>query len=352
MEVKKEKFSTFSLKVDTASYSFLRSQIQYKQKPDSNSVRIEEMVNYIPRKYNFSNQTQDPIFMHSELAVCPWNENRSLLRIVFQTTQIPASNIPPMNLVFLLDVSGSMSALNKLPLLKNTLVNLTKSLRQEDKIAIVVYASKEGLALPSTNGSNKEKIISALENLNSGGSTNVGAGIKLAYKTAQENFIQDGINRIILGTDGDFNVGVSGNQLIEMIKQYREKNIYITLLGLGMGNFKDSTMENISKEGNGNYFYIDSETEAKKVFEENFSGTLMTVASNTKLQVEFNPKSVTSYRLIGYENILLDTKDFKDDKKDAGEVGPGHVVKAFFELSIPHFPKSFKFFLVLRIKKV
>ena len=330
----KEKFSTFSLKVDTASYSMIRSFVNDGQKPNKDSVRIEEIVNYFPWKYRNDAQEKAPIYLHTEMTDCPWNKENALLRVVFQTREIPSSEIPPMNLVFLLDVSGSMSSPNKLPLLKKSLQKVIEKMRDDDKIAIVVYAAAEGLALPSTSGENRDKILSALNKLESGGSTNGGAGIKLAYKVAEENFIKDGVNRIILGTDGDFNVGVTGKDLIDMIAQKRETGIYMTLLGLGMGNYKDDTMENISKEGNGNYFYIDTEAEADKVFVENFSATLLTVANDTKLQVEFNPQTVISHRLIGYENRMLATKDFKDDKKDAGEVGPGHVVTAFYELKL------------------
>ncbi|HNO21467.1 MAG TPA: von Willebrand factor type A domain-containing protein [Leptospiraceae bacterium] len=330
----KEKFSTFSLKVDTASYSMIRSFVNQGQKPNKDSVRIEEIVNYFPWKYRNDAQEKSPIYLHTEMTDCPWNKENALLRVIFQTREIPASEIPPMNLVFLLDVSGSMSDANKLPLLKKSLRKVIDKMRDDDKIAIVVYAAAEGLALPSTSGKDRDKILSALNKLESGGSTNGGAGITLAYKVAEENFIKDGVNRIILGTDGDFNVGVTGKNLVDMIAKKRETGIYMTLLGLGMGNYKDDTMENISKEGNGNYFYIDTEAEADKVFVENFSATLLTVANDTKLQVEFNPQTVISHRLIGYENRMLATKDFKDDKKDAGEVGPGHIVTAFYELKL------------------
>jgi Ca-activated chloride channel family protein len=271
--------------------------------------------------------------VNTELASCPWNEKHQLVHIGLQGKKIPTDNLPASNLVFLIDVSGSMQDANKLPLLKSAFKMLVEEMREQDRVAIVVYAGAAGLVLPSTPGSEKEKIIQALERLSAGGSTAGGAGIKLAYEVALKNFKKDGNNRIILATDGDFNVGASSNEDMErLIEKKRDEGVFLTVVGFGMGNYKDDKMEILADKGNGNYAYIDNMQEARKVFVNEFGGTLFTIAKDVKLQIEFNPAKVQAYRLIGYENRRLRDEDFNNDKKDAGELGSGHTVTALYEI--------------------
>ena len=331
-KVTSEPLSTFSVDVDAASYSNVRRFINQGQRPPSDAVRIEEMINYFDYDYP-QPQGNVPFSVNSELSSCPWNEDNMLLHIGLQGRTIPTNQIPASNIVFLLDVSGSMNSSNKLPLLKSSFGLLTNQLRQEDRVAIVVYAGNTGVVLESTSGVYKGEILSALENLRAGGGTSGAAGLELAYQIARENFIENGNNRIILATDGDFNIGPSSDQEMKnMIKKNREHGVSISVLGFGMGNYKDSKMETIADNGNGNYAYIDNLQEARKVLVKEFGGTLHTIAKDVKFQLEFNPYYVSEYRLIGYENRLLENEDFEDDKKDAGEIGAGHSVTALYEL--------------------
>jgi Ca-activated chloride channel family protein len=327
--------STFSIDVDTASYSNVRRFINGNQFPYKDAVRIEEMINYF--SYDYPQPKKDhPFSITTEISTCPWNASHRLIHIGLQGKTLESGQLPSSNLVFLLDVSGSMGQPNKLPLLQKAFRLLVNELGPKDRVSIVVYAGAAGLVLPSTEASHRETIVSAIERLNAGGSTAGGAGIKLAYKVAQENFIQEGNNRIILATDGDFNVGVSStSELVRMIEDYRKKGIFLTILGFGMGNYKDGRMEQLANKGNGNYFYIDNLMEAKKVFVNDMRGTLFTIAKDVKLQLEFNPAKVKAYRLIGYENRMLRKEDFADDTKDAGELGAGHTVTALYEI-IPY----------------
>lgn len=327
-----EPLSTFSIDVDAASYSNMRRFLNQGQKPPVDAVRIEEMINYFDYEYP-QPRGSDPFSINTELAYAPWNSKHYLVHIGLQGKTIPTDNLPPSNLVFLIDVSGSMSDANKLPLLKSSFKLLTEQLRSVDKISIVVYAGAAGLVLPPTSGSDKQAIMEAFDKLQAGGSTAGGAGIQLAYKTAKENFVEGGNNRVILATDGDFNVGESSDAAMErLIEQKRNDGIFLTVLGFGMGNYKDSKMEILADKGNGNYAYIDNILEAKKVLVNEFGGTLFTIAKDVKIQVEFNPAKVQAYRLIGYENRLLNKEDFNDDKKDAGELGSGHSVTALYEI--------------------
>lgn len=332
MSVHTNPLSTISVDVDRASYSNIRRFINQGQMPPADAVRVEEMINYFDYKYP-QPQGDDPLAIVTELTTCPWNSNRKLLHIGMQARTINTEDLPPSNLVFLVDVSGSMNTNNKLPLVKTSLKMLTEKLRAEDRIAIVVYAGNAGLVLPSTSGGNKNTIIRALDKLQAGGSTAGGEGIKLAYRVAQENYIRGGNNRIIMATDGDFNVGVSSeNELEELITAERAKGIYLTCLGYGMGNYQDSKMELLADKGNGNYAYIDNEAEAAKTLVKEFGGTIFTLAKDVKAQIEFNPEFVKSYRLVGYENRVLNAEDFKDDKKDAGDMGSGHSVTIIYEI--------------------
>jgi Ca-activated chloride channel family protein len=330
----KAPLSTFSIDVDAASYSNMRRFLNNGQKPPADAVRIEEMINY----FNYDYPQPDnghPFAIYQELAHCPWNEENMLLHIGLQGEKIEMDNLPASNIVFLIDVSGSMSSQNKLPLLKKAFKLLIQQLREEDRVAIVVYAGSSGLVLPSTSCSDKQTIINSLERLQSGGSTAGAAGLKLAYQVASENFIENGNNRIILATDGDFNVGQSSNSGLErLIEKERERGTFISVLGFGMGNYMDDKMEIIADKGNGNYSYIDNIMEAKKVLVNEFGGTLFTIAKDVKIQIEFNPAIVESYRLIGYENRMLNNEDFEDDKKDAGELGSGHTVTALYEIKL------------------
>lgn len=324
--------STFSIDVDTAFYAQLRNMLNFGRLPAANSVRIEELINYFNYDYPEPKAGQD-FSVYTELGTNPWNAQRQLLHIGIQGRKLDLSKAAPSNLVFLIDVSGSMSEPNKLPLVKESMKLLAEQLRPRDRVAIAVYAGKAGLVLPSSDGGEKNEIIRALDKLQAGGSTAGGAGIRLAYKTAEENFIKGGNNRIILCTDGDFNVGVSSTaELTEMIENYRKKGIYLSILGYGMGNYKDGRMEELSNKGNGNYAYIDNMREAKKVLVDQLAGTLYTIAKDVKFQIEFNPAHVKAYRLVGYENRMLKAEDFKDDTKDAGELGAGHTVTAIYEI--------------------
>ncbi len=326
--------STFSIDVDAASYSNVRRFLTNGEKPPIDAVRIEEMINYFNYNYEQPNG-EHPFAIHHEIAKCPWNKENLLLHIGLQGKKIETENLPASNLVFLLDVSGSMNSQNKLPLLKKAFKLLVNQLRPEDKVAIVVYAGSSGLVLPSTNGTEKEEILNALNKLNAGGSTAGAAGLKLAYKTARENFIDGGNNRIILATDGDFNIGISSNAEMErLIEKERNNGVFISVLGFGMGNYKDDKMEIIADKGNGNYSYIDNILEAKKVLVNEFGGTLHTIAKDVKIQIEFNPAIVEEYRLIGYENRMLNKEDFDDDQKDAGELGSGHNATALYEIKL------------------
>lgn len=328
--------STFSIDVDTGSYSNVRRFIMTQGKlPQLDAVRIEEMVNYFNYDYAPPEDKSTPFAIHTELGPNPWNHHTRLLHIGLKGYEEKKAQLPPANLVFLLDVSGSMAEQNKLPLLVSSLKLLTRQLRARDRISIVVYAGASGVVLPATPGNKRERIINALEKLDAGGSTNGGAGIQLAYSLAQASYIDAGINRVILATDGDFNVGVTGHdQLIDLIKEYSKKGISLTTLGFGTGNYNEKLMEQLADHGNGNYAYIDTFMEAKKVLVEQMAGTLFTIARDVKIQVEFNPAQVAEYRLIGYENRLLRPEDFRNDQVDAGDIGAGHTVTAIYELTM------------------
>lgn len=340
LAVKSEPLSTFSIDVDNASYTLARKSINQGNLPYASGIRIEEYVNYF--QYNYP-QPKDvhPFSVNTEVAKCPWNPKNQLVHIGIQGKHLDNSKLKPSNLVFLLDVSGSMNNPDKLPLLKKAFKVLVQNLREEDRVAIVVYAGSAGMVLPSTSGANKQKIMEALDRLEAGGSTAGGEGIRLAYKIAKENLLKEGNNRIILATDGDFNVGESSDKAMQkLIEEKRKEGIFITVLGLGMGNYRDSKMEVIADKGNGNYYYLDNLNEAYKVFGKELKGTLFTIAKDVKIQIEFNPALVKSYRLIGYENRLLANQDFRDDTKDAGEIGAGHTVTALYEVELYQYPKS------------
>ncbi|MGG9962546.1 vWA domain-containing protein [Ferruginibacter sp. SUN106] len=324
--------STFSIDVDEAAYSNVRRFIQNGTIPPKGAVRLEEMINYFDYDYA-PPQNDDPFAVHTEIAACPWNEKHRLVHIGLKGKEIAAEKLPPANLVFLVDVSGSMDQPDKLPLVQSSMKLLTDQLRENDKVAIVVYAGAAGLVLPSTSGNNKTKIKAAIDNLEAGGSTAGAAGIQLAYTIAKENFSENGNNRVILATDGDFNVGTSSDdELVRLIEEERKSNIFLTVLGFGTGNYQDNKMQQLADKGNGNHAYIDNLDEAKKVLVKEFGSTLFTIAKDVKIQVEFNPAKVQSYRLIGYENRVLQKEDFNDDKKDAGELGAGHTVTALYEI--------------------
>jgi Ca-activated chloride channel family protein len=332
LAVKSQPLSTFSVDVDTASYSNSRRILAEGALPPKDAIRVEEWVNYFA--YDYAKPTGNaPFAVHTEVTSCPWNSAHKLVRIGIKGQEIREENVPPRNLVFLLDVSGSMMSADKLPLVKRGLALMTESLRPQDSIAIVVYAGNSGLVLPATPGSQRGKILKALDGLEAGGSTNGGEGIELAYSVAQQQFKKGGINRVILATDGDFNVGTtSEGALTRLIEDKRKSGVFLTVLGFGTGNTKDSTMEMLADKGNGNYAYIDTLTEARKVLVREAGSTLVTIAKDVKLQVEMNPLKVASYKLIGYENRLLAKEDFNDDKKDAGEIGAGHTVTALYEI--------------------
>ncbi len=331
-DAKKNPLSTFSIDVDKASYSNVRRFITQGSLPPADAVRVEEMINYFPYQYP-QPEGNEPFSINTEYTECPWNSRHNLIHIGLQGKQIKLDNMPANNLVFLIDVSGSMDEPDKLPLLKSSLHLLADQMRPEDKVAIVVYAGNAGLVLPSTSGSHKDRIIDALDKLEAGGSTAGGAGIELAYKTCKENFLPNGNNRVILATDGDFNVGVSSDgELTRLIEKKREDGIFLSVLGVGTGNYKDSKMMQLADKGNGNYNYLDNLLEAKKVLVKEMGGTLLTIAKDVKIQIEFNPAKVKAYRLVGYEKRLLNNEDFNDDKKDAGELGSGHTVTAMYEI--------------------
>ena len=324
--------STFSIDVDRASYANVRRFIQDGQRPPVDAVRIEEMINYFPYQWG-DVAGEHPFAVTTEVTQAPWKREHTLVRIGLHAESIETENLPPSNLVFLLDVSGSMSSQDKLPLLKKAFALLVDQLREQDRVAIVVYAGAAGLVLPSTPGSEKDEILAALEKLRAGGSTAGGAGIKLAYDVARKYHMDGGNNRVILATDGDFNVGASSDDaMVKLIEKERESGTFLSVLGFGTGNLKDSKMEQIADHGNGNFAYIDGLLEARKVLVEEMGGTLLTLAKDVKLQVEFNPATVSGYRLIGYENRLLADEDFNDDTKDAGELGAGHTVTALYEV--------------------
>ena len=332
--VAQQPVTTFSADVDRAAYANVRRIIGYGQIPPKDAVRIEEMVNYFDYDYPTPEEgSASPLRVSPELAPAPWNPNHLLLRIGLQAKKIDLAKAPPSNIVFLIDVSGSMDEENKLPLLQSSFKLLLGQLRPDDKVAIVTYANGTKVALPSTSVKDKEKIIKVLDNLYASGGTSGGRGIQLAYQQAQKSFIKNGNNRIILATDGDFNIGINNTTDLEkFIEKQRESGIYMSVLGFGMGNYRDDMAETIADKGNGNYAYIDNITEAKKVLVNELSGTLFAVAKDVKLQLEFNPKYVKEYKLIGYENRMLANEDFTNDKKDAGEIGAGHTVTALYEL--------------------
>ncbi|VXB56660.1 conserved hypothetical protein [Flavobacterium sp. 9AF] len=329
---KENPLSTFSIDVDNASYTNIRRFINNGQKVPKDAVRVEEMINFFTYNYPEPNDNV-PFSINAEYSDSPWNKNHKLLKIGLQGKNIPTTHLPNSNFVFLIDVSGSMSDENKLPLLKESMKILVKQLRKEDKVSIVVYAGAAGVVLPPTSGDEKEEIIDAFENLSAGGSTAGGAGIELAYKLAEQNFIKEGNNRVIIATDGDFNVGTSSDtDITKLIEQKRKTGVFLTVLGFGMGNYKDSKMEILADKGNGNYAYIDNIQEANRFLGKEFKGAMFAIAKDVKIQIEFNPKNVQAYRLIGYENRKLNDEDFKNDAIDAGELGSGHTVTALYEI--------------------
>lgn len=328
----KQPLSTFSLDVDAASYGNIRRMINQGQLPSKDAVRIEEMINYF--SYNYPQPTDGhPVKIVTEATICPWNTDHQLFRIGVKAKEIESKSLPASNFVFLIDVSGSMFSADKLPLVKSSMKLLVNNLRPQDRVAIVTYAGSAGEVLPSTSGEDKQKILDALEMLQAGGSTAGGAGIQLAYKIAEKNFAKGGNNRVILCTDGDFNVGVSSNEGLEsLIENKRKSGIFLTVLGYGMGNYKENKLQTLAQKGNGNHAYIDNLQEANKVVVNEFGSNMHTIAKDVKNQVEFNPAFVNAYRLIGYESRLLNDEDFNDDLKDAGELGPGHTVTALYEI--------------------
>lgn len=330
-QVATEPLSTFSIDVDTASYANVRRFLNMGQRPPAEAIRVEELINYFRYAYP-APEAGKPCSLTADLVVCPWNEHHRLARVAVKARV--DENRPKANLVFLLDVSGSMSDSNKLPLVKQSLKLLVDKLTENDRVSIVVYAGASGLVLAPTHGENKKVILGAIDNLQPGGSTNGASGITLAYEQARKEFIKDGVNRVILATDGDFNVGISDREgLQSLIEKEAKSGVFLSVLGYGMGNLKDSTMETLADKGNGNYAYIDSLGEARKVLSEEMSSTLVTVAKDVKIQIEFNPAKVRAYKLLGYENRMLAKEDFNDDKKDAGEMGAGHTVTALYEIT-------------------
>ncbi len=332
VSVEKQPLSTFSLDVDAASYGNIRRMINQGQLPPKDAVRVEEMINYF--SYAYPQPTDEhPVRIVTETTASPWNKQHQLMRIGVKAKEIPTETLPSSNFVFLIDVSGSMYDANKLPLVKASLKLLVNNLRESDRVAIVAYAGAAGEVLPSTEGTDKQKILDALEGLQAGGSTAGAAGIQLAYEIAEKNFVKEGNNRVILCTDGDFNVGVSSRDGLEsLIEAKRKSGIFLTVLGYGMGNYKDDRLQTLAQTGNGNHAYVDNLQEANRVLVNEFGSTMYTVAKDVKIQVEFNPAFVNAYRLIGYESRLLEDEDFNDDLKDAGELGPGHTVTALYEI--------------------
>ncbi|MCB9771801.1 MAG: von Willebrand factor type A domain-containing protein [Candidatus Omnitrophica bacterium] len=332
LQVTENPLSTFSIDVDTASYANVRRFLNNTQMPPRDAVRIEEMINYF--KYNYATPSwNQPFSINLEHGICPWNPAHQLVLVGLQGKELSARQTPISNLVFLIDVSGSMNSADKLPLLKESMKLMVQQLRPEERVSLVVYAGNAGLVLDSTPAHNKGLIMAAIDNLQAGGSTAGGQGIELAYAIAKKNFIHNGNNRVILATDGDFNVGVSSDSaLVQMIEEKRKDNIFLTVLGFGTGNYQDGKMEKLANKGNGNYFYIDSINEGKKVLVDELGSTLIAIAKDVKIQIEFNPNAVKAYRLIGYENRKLAKEDFNDDTKDAGELGAGHTVTALYEI--------------------
>jgi len=336
----REPLSTFSIDVDRASYSNVRRYINDGNLPPADAVRIEEMINYFNYDYPAPEKKSRPFKAYTELMKCPWNENSKLLHIGIQGRKIEMDNLPSSNLVFLIDVSGSMNSHNKLPLVKESFKLLVEALREDDRVAIVTYAGHAGVALPSTSIKDKAVILKAIDDLGTGGGTAGAQGIMTAYDIARKNFIQDGNNRVLLATDGDFNIGMSSQaDLDKLIEKERKSGVFLSVLGYGMGNYKDGRMQSLANKGNGNHSYIDQLSEAKRVLVEELGGTLHTIAKDVKVQIEFNPAYVGTYRLIGYENRMLNAEDFTDDTKDAGELGSGHSVTALYEI----FPSSSEF---------
>lgn len=328
----RDPLSTFSIDVDTASYSNMRRFLTQGRMPPRDAVKIEELLNYFPYEYP-EPRGRHPFSVHTEVSVAPWNPAHRLVKIGLQGKRIATEALPPSNLVFLIDVSGSMNTWNKLPLLKDAFRLLVDNLRPQDRVAIVVYAGAAGLVLPPTPGSDKGTILAAIDRLEAGGSTAGSAGIRLAYEVARKSFLRGGNNRVILATDGDFNVGTSSDsELVQLIEDRRRSGVFLTVLGFGTGNYKDAKMEKLADRGNGNHAYIDSILEAKKVLVSEMGGTLFTIAKDVKIQVELNPARVKAHRLIGYENRMLKAQDFNDDRKDAGELGAGHTVTALYEI--------------------
>jgi len=332
--------STFSIDVDTASYANVRRFLNQSQLPPPDAVRIEELVNYFSYDYP-QPKAGEPFSVNLEIAECPWQTNHLLLRAGLKGREIHNKERPVSNLVFLLDVSGSMADENKLPLLKQVLSMMVRELREDDRVSIVTYAGEAGLRLPPTTGNEQEKILSAIDSLSSGGSTNGSAGIELAYDQAQAYFRKEGTNRVILATDGDLNVGITDDEsLVKLIKEKAADGTFLTVLGFGEGNLKDAKMERLADNGNGVYAYIDSVREGRKVLIEQMSGSLVTIAKDVKIQIEFNPAQIQSYRLLGYENRMLTAPEFNDDKRDAGEIGAGHTVTALYELVPTGLPQN------------
>ncbi|WP_370861518.1 vWA domain-containing protein [Parabacteroides faecis] len=342
-KVKNEPLSTFSIDVDAASYGTIRRYINEGQNPPADAVRVEELINYFSYSYE-QPVGKDPVKITTEIGPCPWNKENQLVRIGLKAKEIPSENLPASNLVFLVDVSGSMYGPDRLGLVKSSLKLLINNLREEDRVAIVVYAGEAGVVLPSTSGSNKQKIREALDELTARGSTAGGAGIQLAYDIARKNYIREGNNRVILCTDGDFNVGVSSSEGLErLVEKERKSGVFLTVLGYGMGNYKDNKMQVLAEKGNGNHAYIDNIQEANKTLVHEFGGTMYAVAKDVKLQIVFNPEQVQEYRLVGYESRLLNNQDFNDDTKDAGEMGAGHTVTAFYEIKPNNTPRTMQF---------
>ena len=335
LEAASEPLSTFSIDVDTASYAKVRRYLAAGQRPPLEEVRIEEMLNYFSYSYP-DPKPGEPFAAHAEVAACPWNPAHRLLKLGLKSPAIEPSRMSPAHLTFLIDVSGSMRSPDKLPLVKKAFALLVDQLRPQDSVAIAVYAGNAGLVLPPTSGAVKRSIAEALDALEAGGSTAGGEGIRLAYATARQMFRSDANNRVILATDGDFNVGVSSDEeLVKLIESERDHGIFLTVLGFGMGDHQDAKLEKLADHGNGHYAYIDTALEARRVFVEQLGATLQTVAKDVKAQVSFNPGRVRSYRLIGYENRRLANEDFRDDRKDAGDLGAGHAVTALYEI-VPH----------------
>lgn len=333
--------STFSIDVDTGAYSNVRRFLDQGQLPPTDAVRIEEFINYFDYGYAPPSSAEQPFSVHTELAVAPWNHDRRLLQIGLKGFEVPVSDIPASNLVFLIDVSGSMQSPEKLPLVKAALHKVVKQMRKQDRIAMVVYAGAAGLVLPSTPGSDRDSILAALDALEAGGSTNGAQGIQLAYQVAREHYVEGGVNRVILATDGDFNVGLVDQQDLEdLIERERNSGVALTTLGFGQGNYNDQMAERLADLGNGNHAYIDSEREAEKVLVRELGANLLTIAKDVKIQVEFNPAQVAEYRLIGYENRALAREDFNNDAVDAGEIGAGHTVTALYELTLVGSPAT------------